>query len=100
VNIAAGAAQGIAKIAGSTGYNAGAHFNQNAATTGSLAMGLGAAVGGSMMHLGKSVSGSVSDHFRHISSKLSGGPGSQQPISSVSERMHQFTQDIKSRPKP
>jgi P-type conjugative transfer protein TrbL len=96
VKLASSAAQGIARIAGSTAYNAGAHFNKTTSSTGDLAMGLGAAVGGSIAHLGKSVAGNVSDHFKHIASKLAGGSGSQQPISSVAERMYTQAKDLKS----
>lgn len=96
VKVATNAAQGIAKIAGSTAYNAGAHFNQTTSNTGNLITGLGAAVGGSMAHLGKSVAGNVSDHFKHIASKLAGGSGSKQPVESVSSRMYQSAKDVQS----
>ena len=85
VKVASKAAFGIAKIAGSTVYNASAHFNKG---------GLGAAVGGSIAHLGKAVGASVSDHFKHIASKLAGGPG-QSRISKVAERMYTQAQELK-----
>jgi P-type conjugative transfer protein TrbL len=96
VGIAANAVKGAAKIAGSTGYNAAAHFNSGVAGTGSIVAGLGASVGGSMSQLGEAVAGNVSDHFKNIASKLAGGPGSQQSIRSVSERMYQSAKDINS----
>ena len=95
VNIASQAIQGVAKIAGSSAYNAGAHFNQTSSSTGSLMKGLGAAVGGSALDLGKSVSGKVSEHFKDIASKMAGGSGAQQAIRSVPERMYAEAKDVK-----
>lgn len=94
VKTAASAAAGIGKIAGSSAYNAGAHFKKAATSTGSLSMGVGVAIGGSMAHLGKAVVGNVSDHFKHVASRMAGGAGSQQPIRSVSERMYQTAKDV------
>lgn len=95
INIASGAAQSIARLVGSTAFNAGAHFNKATSSSGDLALGLGAAVGGSMMHLGRSVGGNVADHFKSVASKMAGGSGTQQPISSISERMYQAAKDMK-----
>jgi P-type conjugative transfer protein TrbL len=97
VKLASNVAQGIAKIAGSAAYNAGAHFNKSTSSAADLPKGLGAAVGGSMAHFGKAVAGNLSDHFKHIASKLAGGPGSQQPISGISERMYKGAKDMKSK---
>ncbi|OAI45999.1 hypothetical protein AYO45_01955 [Gammaproteobacteria bacterium SCGC AG-212-F23] len=96
VQLSSSAIQGAAKIAGSTGYNAAAHFERGASTGGNSVMATGAAVGGSMAHLSKAVGGHVSDHFKSIASKIAGGPGSQQPISGISERMYNQAKDIKS----
>jgi P-type conjugative transfer protein TrbL len=82
-----------AKIAGSSGYNAAAHFKHGAATGGNPGL---SAMKGSISHLGKAVAGSVSDHFKHVASKLSGGSGNQQSIRKISERMYQAAKDVQS----
>jgi P-type conjugative transfer protein TrbL len=96
IHTASNAISGVAKIAGSTGYNAAAHFGHGI-KTGSVANGLGSAVSGSTAHLGKAVAGNIADHFKDIASKLAGGLGSQQPITGVSERMYQAAKDINSK---
>lgn len=91
--IASNVLETASKIVGSTGYNAAAHFQKAVAIGKSPES---AAIGGSMSHLGKAVVGSISDHFKHVASKMSGGAGSQQSIKKVSERMYQAAKDIKS----
>ena len=88
--------QGTATTLGSTGFNAAAHFSHGMSMNGNLAQGVGSAVGGSATDLAKSVAGNIADHFKHIASKLAGGPGVSQSISGVSERMYHAAKDIKS----
>ena len=91
--VAGGVASSMAKVAGSTAYNAASHFahaRDNHGTWKSTA----SALAGSMMHLGKAVGGNVSDHFKQVANKLAGGPGSQQKIHGVSERMHHSAKDV------
>jgi len=95
-SVASSAVQAAGKIAGSTIFNAGAHFDRASSATGSAGIGLGAAVGGSAAHLGKALTGVVSDHFKNVASKLAGGPGSQKAIKGVSERMYEAGKDIHS----
>jgi P-type conjugative transfer protein TrbL len=94
IRTASKVAQASSKIAGSTAYNAATHFKHGMALTGSPSVGTGLAMGGSVAHLGKAVVGHVSDHFKDVASKLVGGEGSKQPISSVAKRMYQATKDM------
>jgi P-type conjugative transfer protein TrbL len=94
--VASSAVKGASKIAGSTAYNAASQFDRSVSNTGNVASGIGAAVGGSASDLSKAVGGNIADHFKNLASKLAGGPGSQQAINSVSERMYQSAKDIKS----
>lgn len=97
VKLASGAAAGIAKIAGSTAYNATSHFSKATSGGSDLVAGLGAAVGGSMAHLGKAIGNNLSDHFKHIGSKLAGGSGlNEKSLPTIAERLYQSAQDVKS----
>lgn len=93
MGVAGGVASGIAKVAGSTAYNAASHFGRANDTKGVLKS-AASAVGGSMAHLGKAMGGHVSDHFKNVANKLAGGPGAQQKIRGVSERMHHAAKDV------
>jgi P-type conjugative transfer protein TrbL len=90
----------IGKLAGSTLYNAGAHFNHSLSAKGSVARGINAAVGGSLTNLGQSVTGNVSDRFKNITSKLAGEGNAYQRISSVPERMNQAAKDLHTKGPP
>lgn len=108
VKLASGAAQGIAKIAGSAAYNATSHFSKATSGGSDLVTGLGAAVGGSMAHLGKAIGSNLSDHFKDIGNKLAGGPGlkektsegKEKPLPTIAERLYQSAQDVKSGAQP
>jgi hypothetical protein len=56
---------------------------------------LGSAVGNTVKDLGNAVGGTLSDHFKNIATKMSGGEGTQKPISGVAQRMYDSTQDVK-----
>jgi P-type conjugative transfer protein TrbL len=85
----------LSKLAGSTAFNAAAHFGKGV-SSGNLIQGLGAAVTGSTTDLGKATAGRVSDQFKNIATKLTGGEVSQKPIASISERLYKSAKDIKS----
>lgn len=102
---AVSAAANLGKIAGSTTANAMAHFNKASSTPGSSAIGsMGTAIGGAAKDLGSAIGGRLSDQFKHIASKMTGGPGIKQttasghskPLASVAERMYAAGQDVKS----
>jgi P-type conjugative transfer protein TrbL len=91
LGLAAGGAAGLAKITGSTLKNSGAHFKDARSQGLSRSQSLGYAAGGTAKHALSSIGGSVSDHFKHLTSKLSGGPGvakSVKDIPSYAQRMH------------
>lgn len=74
-NLAAGGAAGLTKIAGSIGYSTGANFSK-AKGAGLSAAGIaGQTIKGVSQDIARSAFGSLTDHFKHLGSKLSGGPG-------------------------
>lgn len=87
-----GAAQGAAKIAGSTAYNAGMQVAQNKRDTGK--MNVGSALSSTLGDVSKAVGGNVADHFKDVAGKLAGGPGTKAPIQSVSERLYHAAKDL------
>ncbi len=89
MKLAGSAVQTIGQIAGSTGYNAAGHFKASMAEGAGLAASMGAAVAGSMGHLGKASGSLVADHFKNVSSKMTGGEGVVGGVKGVSERMNQ-----------
>lgn len=88
-----GTAQEVGQMAGSTAYSAASHFKQS--LTDSSPHGIGSA----LVHAAKKTAGdaaraaqgSLSDHFRHLSNKMTGGQGIAENASKIpgfSERMH------------
>jgi|GEM_PF-2425951 len=103
MQMAAGGATGLTKIAGSTIGNMGAHFNHAQASGAGLAASVGKALGGAGRNTLGSIGGSVSDHFKHITEKLSGGKGmvdeqGNKNIPKFAQRMHAAAQMVKSTP--
>lgn len=94
VRAAAGSAIGLAQVAGGTVLNAGSHLHHNLRDAQSASLGLGKATLHTVRDLGQAVGGHLSDHARHLASKAVGGPGFQQAIPSVAERLYRATRDI------
>lgn len=91
LRLAGGGAAGVAKIAGSTINNSKAHFQDARSQGTGRGLSVGYAVGGAAKHALSSIGGSISDHFKHLSSKLAGGQGvakSVKDIPGYAERMH------------
>jgi type IV secretory pathway TrbL component len=93
-----GAAQGIAKIAGSTLNNAASRFNGAMDKTGSAGLGAIGAAAGAVGSLAKSTGGNVADHFKNVGSKMAGGPG--RSVAGVSERLYKDAQGQKAKASP
>jgi P-type conjugative transfer protein TrbL len=92
-------AMGIAKIAGGALANAKAHFN-DIPSSGGLGSRATLAASRAAVEVTKAGLGAVSDHFKHLSNKLSGGPGlanRRSDIPGVAERLYSQTQDLKER---
>jgi P-type conjugative transfer protein TrbL len=90
------AAKSVGRIIGSTSYNAASRFGKTFSDTKSLLKSAMSAVGGSAADLGKSVGGKLSDQFKDIANKLVGGPGLNQGVRDVPERMYAYAKDLKS----
>ena len=100
----AGGAAGLAKIAGSTAYNAASHF-AGSVGTGGLGMAALKTAGGTAKDSIKAGFGTVADHFKNISNKLAGGPGiadgnnagtnsSESKIPGYASRMYMASKDV------
>lgn len=103
INAAAGGAAGIAKIAGSTVGNMGAHFNQAKSSGSGAAASIGKAIGGAAKDAKSSVLGNLSDQYHHITDRLQGGKGmvddqGNKNIPSFAQRMYHAAQGAKNMP--
>jgi len=89
--------QGGTKLAGSAAYNALQHFKKSSMETGSPAIGIASAVGGSIKDVGQATFGHLSDHVQHLANKSVGGQGLQHPIQSISARLYQSAKEVQAR---
>lgn len=88
---------GLAKIAGSSVKNFGSHYAGSKNAGEGIMSSAGRAVTGMGKDAKDSASGVLTDHFKHIASKVSGGPGiadSSSDIPSFAQRMHKASSNV------
>ena len=84
-------------MAGSTAYNAFQHAKKAMMETGNPVIGMASAVGGSIKDVSQATFGHLSEHAQNLTSKSVGGPGLQQPISSISSRLYHAAKTVQAR---